>query len=146
MILSSYLAFNHKIHLFWFCSAPWCCLQRVHASYSWTLQADPPTVVVATVASLCQMLEKHILDLGAMRVLVIDEVTGESFWLLVTFLILNKVVLIKYKYLIYLHVKSLIFYVAAPCELTLWLRHLLLISDIISKPESDLNSLSIVLH
>jgi len=25
------------------------------------------------------MLEKHILDLGAMRVLVIDEVTGESF-------------------------------------------------------------------
>ncbi|KAJ8442739.1 hypothetical protein Cgig2_011009 [Carnegiea gigantea] len=37
------------------------------------LKADPPTVVVATMASLCQMLEKHILDLGAMRVLVIDE-------------------------------------------------------------------------
>ncbi|XP_021861778.1 DEAD-box ATP-dependent RNA helicase 58, chloroplastic isoform X2 [Spinacia oleracea] len=38
------------------------------------LKADPPTIVVATVASLCQMLEKHVLDLGAMRVLVIDEV------------------------------------------------------------------------
>lgn len=38
------------------------------------LKADPPTVVVATMASLCQMLSKHVLDLGAMRVLVIDEV------------------------------------------------------------------------
>ncbi|XP_021716911.1 DEAD-box ATP-dependent RNA helicase 58, chloroplastic-like isoform X3 [Chenopodium quinoa] len=38
------------------------------------LKADPPTIVVATVASLCQMLEKHVLDLGSMRVLVVDEV------------------------------------------------------------------------
>ncbi|XP_021761105.1 DEAD-box ATP-dependent RNA helicase 58, chloroplastic-like isoform X2 [Chenopodium quinoa] len=38
------------------------------------LKADPPSIVVATVASLCQMLEKHVLDLGSMRVLVIDEV------------------------------------------------------------------------
>ncbi|XP_057538743.1 DEAD-box ATP-dependent RNA helicase 58, chloroplastic-like isoform X1 [Amaranthus tricolor] len=38
------------------------------------LKADPPIIVVATVTSLCQMLEKHALDLGAMRVLVIDEV------------------------------------------------------------------------
>ncbi|XP_021761107.1 DEAD-box ATP-dependent RNA helicase 58, chloroplastic-like isoform X4 [Chenopodium quinoa] len=38
------------------------------------LKADPPSIVVATVASLCQMLEKHVLDLGSMRVLVIDEI------------------------------------------------------------------------
>ncbi|KMS95860.1 hypothetical protein BVRB_004370 isoform B [Beta vulgaris subsp. vulgaris] len=38
------------------------------------LKADPPTIVVATMASLCQMLEKHVIDLGAMKVLVIDEV------------------------------------------------------------------------
>ncbi|KAL2934359.1 DEAD-box ATP-dependent RNA helicase 58 chloroplastic [Bienertia sinuspersici] len=38
------------------------------------LKADPPTLVVATVASLCQMLEKRVFDLGAMKVLVIDEV------------------------------------------------------------------------
>lgn len=38
------------------------------------IQADPPTIVVATMASLCQMLEKHVIDLGAMKVLVIDEV------------------------------------------------------------------------
>ncbi|KAJ4969217.1 hypothetical protein NE237_015918 [Protea cynaroides] len=40
---------------------------------SW-LKAEPPTVVVATIGSLCQMLEKHIFKLEAMRVLVVDEV------------------------------------------------------------------------
>ncbi|KAH9618766.1 hypothetical protein KSS87_021670 [Heliosperma pusillum] len=40
---------------------------------SW-LKAEPPTIVVATVASLCQMLDKHVLDLQAMKVLIIDEV------------------------------------------------------------------------
>ncbi|XP_073099573.1 DEAD-box ATP-dependent RNA helicase 58, chloroplastic isoform X4 [Elaeis guineensis] len=37
-------------------------------------QAEPPQIVVATIGSLCQMLEKHVLKLEAMRVLVIDEV------------------------------------------------------------------------
>lgn len=37
-------------------------------------QAEPPTIIVATIASLCQMLEKHIFKLEAMQVLVIDEV------------------------------------------------------------------------
>ncbi|XP_024197016.1 DEAD-box ATP-dependent RNA helicase 58, chloroplastic isoform X3 [Rosa chinensis] len=40
---------------------------------SW-LKAEPPTIVVATIGSLCQMLEKHIIKLESMRVLVIDEV------------------------------------------------------------------------
>ncbi|XAR57227.1 RNA helicase [Bertholletia excelsa] len=40
---------------------------------SW-LKAEPPTVVVATLVSLCQMLEKKILKLESMKVLVIDEV------------------------------------------------------------------------
>ncbi|KAL3578221.1 hypothetical protein D5086_019725 [Populus alba] len=40
---------------------------------SW-LKAEPPTIVVATIASLCQMLEKHLLKLESMQVLVIDEV------------------------------------------------------------------------
>lgn len=40
---------------------------------SW-LKAEPPTIIVATIASLCQMLEKHIFKLEAMQVLVIDEV------------------------------------------------------------------------
>lgn len=40
---------------------------------SW-LKAEPPTIVVATIGSLCQMLEKHIIKLDSMRVLVIDEV------------------------------------------------------------------------
>ncbi|EHA8589483.1 DEAD-box ATP-dependent RNA helicase 58, chloroplastic [Cocos nucifera] len=40
---------------------------------SW-LKAEPPQIVVATIGSLCQMLEKHALKLEAMRVLVIDEV------------------------------------------------------------------------
>ncbi|KAF3457184.1 hypothetical protein FNV43_RR01841 [Rhamnella rubrinervis] len=40
---------------------------------SW-LKAEPPTVVVATIGSLCQMLEKRIFTLESMRVLVIDEV------------------------------------------------------------------------
>lgn len=39
---------------------------------SW-LKADPPQIVVATIKSLCQMLEKRTLKLEAMRVLVIDE-------------------------------------------------------------------------
>nr|CAD1824463.1 unnamed protein product [Ananas comosus var. bracteatus] len=39
---------------------------------SW-LKAEPPEIVVATIGSLCQMLEKHLLKLEAMRVLVIDE-------------------------------------------------------------------------
>ncbi|EXB55009.1 DEAD-box ATP-dependent RNA helicase 58 [Morus notabilis] len=40
---------------------------------SW-LKAEPPTVVVATIGSLCQQLDKQILTLESMRVLVIDEV------------------------------------------------------------------------
>ncbi|GMH08408.1 hypothetical protein Nepgr_010248 [Nepenthes gracilis] len=40
---------------------------------SW-LKAEPPMIVVATVASLCQMLQKHVLNLEAMKVLVVDEV------------------------------------------------------------------------
>ncbi|GMY27438.1 DEAD-box ATP-dependent RNA helicase 58, chloroplastic isoform X1 [Fagus crenata] len=40
---------------------------------SW-LKAEPPTIVVATIRSLCQMLEKQILNLESMRVLIIDEV------------------------------------------------------------------------
>ncbi|XP_062108418.1 DEAD-box ATP-dependent RNA helicase 58, chloroplastic isoform X1 [Humulus lupulus] len=38
------------------------------------LKAEPPTIVVATIGSLCQMLEKRILTLESMQVLVIDEV------------------------------------------------------------------------
>ncbi|KAJ8766320.1 hypothetical protein K2173_022379 [Erythroxylum novogranatense] len=40
---------------------------------SW-LKAEPPTMVVATIPSLCQMVEKHIFKLEALQVLVIDEV------------------------------------------------------------------------
>ncbi|CAI0559862.1 unnamed protein product, partial [Linum tenue] len=40
---------------------------------SW-LKTEPPTVVVATIASLCQMLDKQIFKLDALEVLVIDEV------------------------------------------------------------------------
>ncbi|XP_031108305.1 DEAD-box ATP-dependent RNA helicase 58, chloroplastic isoform X1 [Ipomoea triloba] len=40
---------------------------------SW-LKAEPPTIVIATLGSLTQMLEKNILKLDAMQVLVIDEV------------------------------------------------------------------------
>ncbi|XP_058082523.1 DEAD-box ATP-dependent RNA helicase 58, chloroplastic isoform X4 [Magnolia sinica] len=39
---------------------------------SW-LKAEPPQIIVATVRSLCQLLEKKKLKLEAMRVLVIDE-------------------------------------------------------------------------
>lgn len=92
-------------------------LSNIQASYPCTLQADPPTVVVATMASLCQMLSKHILDLGAMRVLVIDEVTGKSSGLPLTFLTLNIVVSIMFEFIIYLHVTSLFFPVGAPFEL-----------------------------
>uniref|UniRef100_A0A7N0SYI2 RNA helicase n=1 Tax=Kalanchoe fedtschenkoi TaxID=63787 RepID=A0A7N0SYI2_KALFE len=40
---------------------------------SW-IKAEPPTIVVATLDSLCQMIEKHILKLDMMKVLVVDEV------------------------------------------------------------------------
>ncbi|KAL8515285.1 hypothetical protein ACS0TY_014124 [Phlomoides rotata] len=40
---------------------------------SW-LKVEPPAIVIATLRSLCQMLDKKILKLDAMRVLVIDEV------------------------------------------------------------------------
>ncbi|KAE8668082.1 DEAD-box ATP-dependent RNA helicase 58 [Hibiscus syriacus] len=40
---------------------------------SW-LKAEPPTIVVATIRSLSQMLEKQIFKLDSMRVLVVDEV------------------------------------------------------------------------
>ncbi|XP_039125637.1 LOW QUALITY PROTEIN: DEAD-box ATP-dependent RNA helicase 58, chloroplastic [Dioscorea cayenensis subsp. rotundata] len=40
---------------------------------SW-LKAEPPQVVVATIGSLCQMLDRHAFNLEALRVLVIDEV------------------------------------------------------------------------
>ncbi|KAJ8573734.1 hypothetical protein K7X08_010245 [Anisodus acutangulus] len=40
---------------------------------SW-LKAEPPTIVVATIGSLCQMIEKHILKLDSCQVLVVDEV------------------------------------------------------------------------
>lgn len=40
---------------------------------SW-IKAEPPTIVVATLDSLCQMIDKHILKLDAMKVLVVDEV------------------------------------------------------------------------
>ncbi|XP_027332088.1 DEAD-box ATP-dependent RNA helicase 58, chloroplastic isoform X2 [Abrus precatorius] len=40
---------------------------------SW-LKAEPPTVVVATVGSLCQMLERHTFSLETVRVLIVDEV------------------------------------------------------------------------
>ncbi|KAL5163594.1 DEAD-box ATP-dependent RNA helicase 58, chloroplastic [Glycine soja] len=37
-------------------------------------QAEPPTIVVATVGSLCQMLERHFFSLETVRVLIVDEV------------------------------------------------------------------------
>ncbi|KAL7144666.1 hypothetical protein ABFS83_07G028000 [Erythranthe nasuta] len=40
---------------------------------SW-LKVEPPAIVIATLRSLCQMLDKHTLKLDTMRVLVIDEV------------------------------------------------------------------------
>ncbi|EEC72249.1 hypothetical protein OsI_05378 [Oryza sativa Indica Group] len=40
---------------------------------SW-VKAEPPAIIVATVASLCQMIEKRAFSLQSMRVLVIDEV------------------------------------------------------------------------
>ncbi|CAN1807575.1 DEAD-box ATP-dependent RNA helicase 58, chloroplastic [Linum perenne] len=39
---------------------------------SW-LKAEPPSIVVATIASLCHMLDKHVFKLDAIKVLVIDE-------------------------------------------------------------------------
>ncbi|KAI3927853.1 hypothetical protein MKW98_023454 [Papaver atlanticum] len=40
---------------------------------SW-LKAEPPTIIVATMGSLCLMLEKQVFSLEALRVLVVDEV------------------------------------------------------------------------
>ncbi|ONK63706.1 uncharacterized protein A4U43_C07F18040 [Asparagus officinalis] len=40
---------------------------------SW-LKAEPPEIVVATIASLTQMIEKNVFKLDTLRVLVIDEV------------------------------------------------------------------------
>ncbi|XP_021290789.1 DEAD-box ATP-dependent RNA helicase 58, chloroplastic isoform X1 [Herrania umbratica] len=40
---------------------------------SW-LKAEPPNIVVATIGSLSQMLEKQIFKLDSMRILVVDEV------------------------------------------------------------------------
>ncbi|KAG0479252.1 hypothetical protein HPP92_010110 [Vanilla planifolia] len=40
---------------------------------SW-LKAEPPEVVIATIASLTQMIERHVLKLDSVRVLVVDEV------------------------------------------------------------------------
>ncbi|VAH70165.1 unnamed protein product [Triticum turgidum subsp. durum] len=37
-------------------------------------QAEPPAIIVATVASLCQMVEKRAFSLGSIKILVIDEV------------------------------------------------------------------------
>ncbi|KAL1334665.1 DEAD-box ATP-dependent RNA helicase 58, chloroplastic isoform X2 [Arachis hypogaea] len=44
---------------------------------SW-LKAEPPTVVVATVGSLCQMLERQIFLLESVRVLIVDETVFAS--------------------------------------------------------------------
>ncbi|XP_022138297.1 DEAD-box ATP-dependent RNA helicase 58, chloroplastic isoform X2 [Momordica charantia] len=46
-------------------------LLRRHKNW---LKADPPAILVATVGSLCQMVERQFLDLGSLNVLVIDEV------------------------------------------------------------------------
>ncbi|CAD6234538.1 unnamed protein product [Miscanthus lutarioriparius] len=40
---------------------------------SW-VKAEPPAIIVATVASLCQMVERRAFSLQSMRVLVIDEI------------------------------------------------------------------------
>ncbi|CAO1947384.1 unnamed protein product [Urochloa humidicola] len=40
---------------------------------SW-VKAEPPAMIVATVPSLCQMVERHAFSLQSVRVLVIDEV------------------------------------------------------------------------
>lgn len=42
---------------------------------AFVLQAEPPTVVVSTLGSLCQMLERKYLRLENLQVLVIDEVS-----------------------------------------------------------------------
>ncbi|KAJ4847294.1 DEAD-box ATP-dependent RNA helicase 58, chloroplastic [Turnera subulata] len=46
-------------------------LLRRHKSW---LKAEPPTIVVATIASLCRMLDNQILKLKNVKVLVVDEV------------------------------------------------------------------------
>ncbi|THG10786.1 hypothetical protein TEA_010694 [Camellia sinensis var. sinensis] len=38
------------------------------------MQVEPPTIVVATLGSLCQMIDKKIIKLDSMQVLIIDEV------------------------------------------------------------------------
>ena len=47
-----------------------CISKFLHLNF----QAEPPEIVVATLSSLCQMLEKNVLQLNAIRVLVVDEV------------------------------------------------------------------------
>ena len=56
------------------------------------MQAEPPTIVIATLQSLCHMLEKQIFGLGALQVLVIDEVSWSSFILKVLLLSLGRLV------------------------------------------------------
>ncbi|KAG6597460.1 DEAD-box ATP-dependent RNA helicase 58, chloroplastic, partial [Cucurbita argyrosperma subsp. sororia] len=46
-------------------------LLRRHKTW---LKADPPSILVATVGSLCQMVERRFLDLASLKVLIIDEV------------------------------------------------------------------------
>ncbi|XP_022933736.1 DEAD-box ATP-dependent RNA helicase 58, chloroplastic [Cucurbita moschata] len=46
-------------------------LLRRHKTW---LKADPPCILVATVGSLCQMVERRFLDLASLKVLIIDEV------------------------------------------------------------------------
>lgn len=46
----------------------------MHILIDINFQAEPPTIVVATIRSLSQMLEKQIFKLGSVCVLVIDEV------------------------------------------------------------------------
>ena len=59
------------------------------------MQAVPPTLVIATLQSLCHMIENQIFGLGAMQVLVIDEVSWNSFILKVFLLSLGRLVSCK---------------------------------------------------
>jgi hypothetical protein len=51
----------------------------IHMTMLPCFQAEPPAIVVATVASLCQMVEKRAFSLGSIKILVIDEVTTLCF-------------------------------------------------------------------
>ncbi|XP_014500325.1 uncharacterized protein LOC106761301 isoform X3 [Vigna radiata var. radiata] len=48
-------------------------LVRMHSN---EMDGEPPTIVVATIGSLCQMLERHIFSLETVRVLIVDEGSG----------------------------------------------------------------------